>query len=747
MKVFWLVCGLFIALILPFCLHAQDESPAGAQLRTWKAAEGDFSTEAEFVSRSGNNAVLRRKDGKLLTVPLERLTQEDRQYVVDFLRGKKSLPTPEKPTAPMSTEPPKSAAGGETDKFSAAEVVRTWNKPFAPVQLTEITTWKIPRVPDHFELSAGGELLHVASFRTGKHEIFQVSDGKLLHSIEHGVKPLTAAAFSPDGKYIAATMGDAGTSVYDIAAQKEAQLHSLLKSVTSIRISREEKPRIFASAPTGHVYYFPLLGGMGDGLLPPDGAPPKSSEHTKLAISQNGKWLGFAYAFASEQWMLVRFDENQKRVQDIPLKKETPPNGNLAMGERILAYDLGGKSMRFIRMNEDFLKSPNVITPRMYHDRTISIAPDDSLIGIYAPTFGQLEFHSTQSLGVARGAFVGEQKPRLVQFDWPRQRLVAVTQAGKISVYEIKNHISLMETITVQIREWLEKKQDERLEQVALELEKDATGFASMPLVESKYGLFTLLLSGSNVLRDADGEDPYAAWLERNPKSRLARHCRASALIKAGWDARGSGLAAQVTDEGWNGFRKNIREAEGLLTAMSKERVIPPATYAALFKLAKSAQWDGSKIEPLVNRMLKDCPENHEAHMDYVEGLMPRWGGDINDCVDYANRVAKQLGGPAGDAMYALMAVRLQNYHGPGVYSELNFEPARVQAGLKHYFRDAPTSPAYRQAVMLMALRAEDFELVRQFAVETKENGDPHYPAAISEGEFIIALQNYGFRK
>jgi hypothetical protein len=48
---------------------------------------------------------------------------------------------------------------------------------------------------------------------------------------------------------------------------------------------------------------------------------------------------------------------------------------------------------------------------------------------------------------------------------------------------------------------------------------------------------------------------------------------------------------------------------------------------------------------------------------------------------------------------------------------------------------------------MLMALHAKELELVRQFAVETKENGDPHCPAAIGEGEFIITLQNYGYRK
>ncbi len=47
------------------------------KLRTWKDSTGKFTIEAEFISLSGDNITLKRKDGKELTLPLSRLSSED----------------------------------------------------------------------------------------------------------------------------------------------------------------------------------------------------------------------------------------------------------------------------------------------------------------------------------------------------------------------------------------------------------------------------------------------------------------------------------------------------------------------------------------------------------------------------------------------------------------------------------------------------------------------------------------------
>jgi hypothetical protein len=54
---------------------------APAQLRTWKDATGDFSVEAELVRAGAGIVNLRKADGSTIKVPMEKLSDEDQQYI------------------------------------------------------------------------------------------------------------------------------------------------------------------------------------------------------------------------------------------------------------------------------------------------------------------------------------------------------------------------------------------------------------------------------------------------------------------------------------------------------------------------------------------------------------------------------------------------------------------------------------------------------------------------------------------
>ncbi len=59
-----------------------------AQVRTWKDSSGKFSVEAEYVSAKAGKVRLRRdEDGKVITIPLERLSDDDRAFVEEQLDG------------------------------------------------------------------------------------------------------------------------------------------------------------------------------------------------------------------------------------------------------------------------------------------------------------------------------------------------------------------------------------------------------------------------------------------------------------------------------------------------------------------------------------------------------------------------------------------------------------------------------------------------------------------------------------
>ena len=55
--------------------------PAWAQLRTWTDRSGSYKIEAEFVDESGGTVRLKRGDGRIVSLPLERLSAADQAYV------------------------------------------------------------------------------------------------------------------------------------------------------------------------------------------------------------------------------------------------------------------------------------------------------------------------------------------------------------------------------------------------------------------------------------------------------------------------------------------------------------------------------------------------------------------------------------------------------------------------------------------------------------------------------------------
>lgn len=56
-------------------------SALAAETRVWSDVSGKHTLEAAYVSREGDQVKLRRSDGSMLTIPLERLSPPDREYV------------------------------------------------------------------------------------------------------------------------------------------------------------------------------------------------------------------------------------------------------------------------------------------------------------------------------------------------------------------------------------------------------------------------------------------------------------------------------------------------------------------------------------------------------------------------------------------------------------------------------------------------------------------------------------------
>jgi hypothetical protein len=60
---------------------ADTESAEALPVRTWSDSTGAFSAESQFVGVDSGAAMLKKADGRTVAVPLERLSQEDRDWV------------------------------------------------------------------------------------------------------------------------------------------------------------------------------------------------------------------------------------------------------------------------------------------------------------------------------------------------------------------------------------------------------------------------------------------------------------------------------------------------------------------------------------------------------------------------------------------------------------------------------------------------------------------------------------------
>lgn len=124
-------------------------------------------------------------------------------------------------------------------------------------------------------------------------------------------------------------------------------------------------------------------------------------------------------------------------------------------------------------------------------------------------------------------------------------------------------------------------------------------------------------------------------WIVKNLRGRL--------FILLAWDSRGSGFANTVTEEGWEGFHKNIRLARDQLKPAWRLRPDLPQTCAEMLTVSMA---DG---EGLNESALDWFGKANEAQYDYLGAyntmattLLPRWNGSYRQMLDMAEACAAQ---------------------------------------------------------------------------------------------------------
>jgi hypothetical protein len=153
-----------------------------------------------------------------------------------------------------------------------------------------------------------------------------------------------------------------------------------------------------------------------------------------------------------------------------------------------------------------------------------------------------------------------------------------------------------------------------------------------------------------------------AAWQAEIPNSAAARVVRAKALLTYAWEARGSGWAATVTDEGWKLFHERAAEAHGLLNEAVQIGVQDGEAYARLVQVGMAEGLDRDEVQKFVEDGLRVDPTYYSICTEMAVYLMPRWMGESGDIELFAADIARKIPGDDGLEAYARIAHEIQTY-------------------------------------------------------------------------------------
>ena len=125
-------------------------------------------------------------------------------------------------------------------------------------------------------------------------------------------------------------------------------------------------------------------------------------------------------------------------------------------------------------------------------------------------------------------------------------------------------------------------------------------------------------------------------------KDSFLAHLHHGILMKDyAWDARGGGWASTVTEEGWKLFGERLRRAK---LDLEKALEMEPTCWDAsreLIVVATGMSLPREYAEARLQEAVAHCPTDYMARDNMAWSLQPRWGGSIEELLEFGRRCAR----------------------------------------------------------------------------------------------------------
>ncbi len=151
-------------------------------------------------------------------------------------------------------------------------------------------------------------------------------------------------------------------------------------------------------------------------------------------------------------------------------------------------------------------------------------------------------------------------------------------------------------------------------------------------------------------------------WKKEFPDSPTPLVAIAKAHLQHAWDARGSGYAGSVTEEGWTLFYSRLTEVRRQLEEAIAKGPLDSEVYRVAVDCAKGESIPPEKTWEYFHAGQKIGPLYDGLYLSMAQYLLPRWHGEPGDIARLANETLEKFPGPDGLDLYGHIAFITHRY-------------------------------------------------------------------------------------
>jgi len=208
-------------------------------------------------------------------------------------------------------------------------------------------------------------------------------------------------------------------------------------------------------------------------------------------------------------------------------------------------------------------------------------------------------------------------------------------------------------------------------------------------------------------------------WQNARPASMAAKFAEARYWHTYAWHARGSGVASQVTKEGWELFRERLAKATAVLDELQPLAKRIPAWYTQKIQLAIDSGND-KLARATFDEGIAQHRQFYPLYLVMARTYQAKWGGSDEKLEQFADEAVKLAKGFEGRGMYSRIFWAMDVMYGTPFISENNPVPnwKKLNAGFADLLKYYPKGDNILNQYASVACRSNDSKLYRKLRTQ-----------------------------